>query len=261
MKQITYSVIIIFLGLTLWSCKSTKTTNKEAHNTSSSIVSATKSKNQLIDINNDSPLISIEKGACHGTCPIYKMTIYNNGHCEFKGKRFCKKLGAFAATISALELDLLQQKIAMLDMENYQEQYQSMIPDFPSTEITSYTKDASKSVWWRDGAPSELDEMAVVLDKFRQDLNWEVDINAPLPAGTIENQMLISLKDEVKAKDFAIEYSAYTLIPVKELVPNQNYWLFEFDIKKISGVEMLNLLHKSEQIHNAEFNKELEQRH
>ena len=168
--------------------------------------SPSQASTQTVSTMDDSPLISIEKGACHGTCPIYKMTIYNNGHCEFKGKRFCKKLGAFAATISALELDLLQQKIAMLDMENYQEQYQSMIPDFPSTEITSYTKDASKSVWWRDGAPSELDEMAVVLDKFRQDLNWEVDINAPLPAGTIENQMLISLKDEVKAKDFAIEY-------------------------------------------------------
>ena len=103
--------------------------------------------------------------------------------------------------------------------------------------------------------------MAVVLDKFRQNLSWEVDVNAPLPAGTIENEMLISLKDGIEAAEFAKEYKAYDLVPLKQLVPKQNYWLFKFDTQKISGVEMLNLLNKSKQIHNVEFNKELEQRH
>ena len=73
--------------------------------------------------------------------------------------------------------------------------------------------------------------------------------------------MLIQLKEGIKATDFATEYNKYKFTPVKELVPDQNYWLFRFDTKIISGIEMLNLLNKSEKIHNAEFNKELEQRH
>ena len=228
----------------------------------STSISQTQTSTTTQTILDDSELISVVKGACHGSCPIYTLTILNNGKCNFNGKRFCKKLGAFTANLSNIELDLLKQKIAGLDMASYPDQIQSMIPDFPSTEITCDLEDGTpKSVWWRSGAPGELEEMAVLLDKFRQDLSWEVDVHAPLPAGTIENEMLISLKDGVEAAEFAKEYKAYDLAPVKQLVPKQNYWLFKFDTQKISGVEMLNLLNKSEKIHNVEFNKELEQRH
>ncbi len=262
MKVIHYCGLFILLNLCLSSCKSSKAVNEKAENSSEFNSSTiTTPATQPVTEMDDSPLVSIEKGACHGTCPIYKMTIYNNGVCEFNGKRFCKKLGAYTASMSTIELDFLKQKIGLLDMENYPEEYQSMIPDFPSTEITTFTKDSKKSVWWRSGAPNELSEMAVVLDKFRTELDWVVDVNARLPVGTIENQMLIKLKEDIKASDFAKAYKEYQFKPVKELVPNKNYWLFEFDKNTISGIEMLNLLNKSEKIYNAEFNKELEQRH
>lgn len=259
MKILLSIGIFLTIGLCFFSCKSKKPMEKNATSASTNQIGTPTEVDTILD---DSELISMVKGACHGSCPIYTLTILNNGKCEFNGKRFCKKLGAFTATLSSTELNLLKQKIAGLDMASYPEQIQSMIPDFPSTEITCTLEDGTpKSVWWRSGAPGELEEMAIVLDKFRQDLSWEVDVHAPLPAGTIENEMLISLKDGIEAAEFAKAYKAYDLTPLKQLVPKQNYWLFKFDTQKISGVEMLNLLNKSEKIHNVEFNKELEQRH
>ena len=257
MKLLFNTGLILIIGLLFNTCKSQKTMKDKNKNTSQF-----QSSLAVVSTKKHSELISMKKGACHGSCPIYTLTIFNNGKCKFNGKRFCKKLGAFTANLSNIELDLLKQKIASLDMASYPEQIQSMIPDFPSTEITCDLEDGTpKSVWWRSGAPGELEEMSVLLDKFRQELSWEVDADVPLPAGTIENEMLINLKDGIEAAEFAKEYKAYDLAPLKQLVPKQNYWLFKFDTHKISGVEMLNLLNKSEKIHNVEFNKELEQRH
>jgi len=189
------------------------------------------------------------------------MAVYNDGVATFDGTRFCEKLGPHTTQLSAFELELLQQKVALLDMPSYPDKIESMIPDFPSTEITCYNDDGtSKGVWWRNNAPDELTEMSVLLDKFRQDLSWKVDVDAPLPAGAIEHQMLVHLKDGVVASDFCKPYRDYNLTPTKEVVAGRNYWLFDFDTKKISGIEMLNKLNKSEKVINAEFNKELEQR-
>ncbi len=259
MKVLFNLNLFFIVGLSLFTCKSQKAIEDKV--TVANQNTTTQPRPKVVSTAVESELISMEKGACHGSCPIYQLTIFNNGKCEFNGKRFCKKLGAFTANLSEVELNFLLQKIAQLDMNAYPERIESLVPDFPSTEITSQSDEGVKSVWWRDGAPGELEEMAVILDKFRQELSWEFDVNAPLPAGTIENEMLIQLKEGIKATDFATEYNKYKFTPVKELVPDQNYWLFRFDTKIISGIEMLNLLNKSEKIHNAEFNKELEQRH
>jgi len=225
---------------------------------------AVKSKNgkgDVILIRAHTPLVSMTKGPCHGTCPIYTMTVFNDGVINFDGKRFCDKLGPHTTTLSDTELTFLQQKIDLLDTDSYPEKIQSNIPDFPSIKLTFSEKGKDDtSVWWRNGAPNELNELSVMLDKFRTNLTWKVDADAPLPPGTIENQMLVHLKKEVIASDFSKQYRDHNLVPIREVSPGQNYWLFEFDTKKISGVEMLNILSKSEQVQNAEFNRKLEVR-
>ena len=78
---------------------------------------------------------------------------------------------------------------------HYPEKIQSNIPDFPSIKLTFSEKGKDDtSVWWRNGAPNELNELSVMLDKFRTNLTWKVDADAPLPPGAIENQMLVHLK-------------------------------------------------------------------
>ncbi len=245
-------LIITAIVLILSACKAAKTPETSMDKKEEIVLEESKPHTKLIEM---------AKGACHGMCPIYSLAIYNDGVAEFNGKRFCEKLGPFKAQISDFELDLLKQKVSNLGIEKHPDKIESMIPDFPSTKITCYKADnTSKSVWWRDGAPAELSEMAVTLDKFRTDLQWDLDTEAPLPKGAIENELLIQLKDGVEAKEFAKLFSDYDLLPAKQLMPDQPYWLYKFDTEKISGYELLNLIYKSKKTHNAEFNKAVEQR-
>ena len=245
---LAYLPLVLLTG----ACKVSKTT----------IGNSKEVKDKVVIIKPHTKLVSMTKGACHGTCPIYTMTVYNDGVINLDGKRFCDKLGPHTTTLSDTELTLLQQKISLMDLESMPEKIESMVPDFPSTELTFTEKGKdNKSIWWRSGAPDDINELSVILDKFRTSLTWKVDTDAPLPAGIIENQMLVHLKDDVVASDFTKQYREFNLMPTKEVTPDQNYWLFTFDTKKISGIEMLNLLNKSEQVRNAEFNQVLEQRH
>jgi len=205
--------------------------------------------------------ISMSKGACYGTCPIYTMTIHENGITKFLGKRFCAMLGPHVAQLSSEQMTSLEQHIAEIQVEELPEKFESMIADLPSTEITFYEKDGtSKSVWWNMNAPEKLVNLSTFMDSYRGELNWKIDNDAPLPEGAIGNQLLIYLNDGVSASEFAKQYSEYNFIPKKEVEPTQNYWLFEFDTKKIPSYEMFNLISKSEKTQNVRFNMKVSER-
>ncbi len=53
-------------------------------------------------------LATLERTACYGTCPIYKMTIFSNGRVEWQGEEFVKVKGKASATLSVAELSALK---------------------------------------------------------------------------------------------------------------------------------------------------------
>ena len=64
------------------SCKLTSTTYySKSLNSNSEELSTDKTK-----------IISLEKTACFGTCPIFTINIFNNGEVIYYGKKFVKKL-------------------------------------------------------------------------------------------------------------------------------------------------------------------------
>ena len=51
--------------------------------------------NTIKDINIKEPLISLQRTACFGECPIYKFEIYSSGDCIYYGKKFVEKIGQY----------------------------------------------------------------------------------------------------------------------------------------------------------------------
>ena len=39
-------------------------------------------------------VITLERTACFGTCPIYKLTVYGDGRVEYEGERFVTVTGS-----------------------------------------------------------------------------------------------------------------------------------------------------------------------
>lgn len=52
-------------------------------------------------------VITLERTACYGTCPIYQLTIFSDGRVEFVGERFVKKIGKATGRISRKQLEHL----------------------------------------------------------------------------------------------------------------------------------------------------------
>jgi hypothetical protein len=57
-------------------------------------------------------LASLERTACFGTCPIYKVTVHTDGTVEYQGKRFVKVVGQQVAKLSPEQVKALRTAFA-----------------------------------------------------------------------------------------------------------------------------------------------------
>ncbi len=120
---------------------------------------------------NSEILITIEREACFGSCPVYLAQIYTNGTVIYKGKDFVKVKAKRRYKISkdkVRELIKAFEQIKYFSLkDNYQSDEKGMsVTDLPTT-ITSISLDGKqKKVVNYYGAPKELDELANTIERI-----------------------------------------------------------------------------------------------
>jgi hypothetical protein len=129
-------------------------------------------------------LITLERTACYGTCPVYKITISADGTVVFEGRRFVKKVGSVKSAISQEQLrELLAafEKIRYLELRDRYEEPEDgckqWVTDNPSA-ITSLTLNGkSKSVRHYYGCRgvevlAELEKLERAIDDAANSAQW-----------------------------------------------------------------------------------------
>jgi len=123
------------------------------------------------------PVATIERTACHGFCPVYKITIYRDGTVEYEGTQHVKLVGSATGHVSADQLTALDQLFTThgyLALENtYTKQ---AITDMPSVK-TSYAPPGQpiKSIEHDRGdrsAPESLTEIENGIDDIVHTEQW-----------------------------------------------------------------------------------------
>jgi hypothetical protein len=69
------------------------------------------------------PVITLERTVCYGTCPAYKLTIFDDGTVMFEGKEFVKHSGTHTGQISKSDLDKLIDEFEKVDYVNLADNY------------------------------------------------------------------------------------------------------------------------------------------
>ncbi|HEY2961565.1 MAG TPA: DUF6438 domain-containing protein [Pyrinomonadaceae bacterium] len=69
------------------------------------------------------PVIILERTACYGFCPVYKLTIYDDGKVLYEGKDFVKHKGKAQGQIKQSELEALVREFERIDYLNLAENY------------------------------------------------------------------------------------------------------------------------------------------
>jgi len=82
-------------------------------------------------------VVTLERTACFGFCPIYKLTIFSDGKVVYEGKRFVKVTGTKTARISPAKARQLMMEFQRIQYFNLQDRYEGGHTDAPSA-ITSF---------------------------------------------------------------------------------------------------------------------------
>jgi Domain of unknown function (DUF6438) len=123
------------------------------------------------------PLATLERTACFGWCPVYKLTIFRDGVVEYDGDDYVKTRGHAVGHLPPETLDALDRLFLSnhyLDLAPAYEDYD--VTDLPSTN-TSYTPagGATKAVRHYHGdhdAPAALTTVEDAVDRLVHVEQW-----------------------------------------------------------------------------------------
>jgi hypothetical protein len=115
-------------------------------------------------------LASIKRTACYGKCPIYRLTILDNGQVIYEGKQFVEKIGTYAGLLNGEDLETILKRAKEISYFELEDAYDVPIADFP-TCVTSVTNNAkTKRVMNKQGAPASLKKFETYLDSLLEGL-------------------------------------------------------------------------------------------
>ena len=107
-------------------------------------------------------IISINRGACYGTCPIYSFSIFSDMSAVYHGKNFVEKTGTIEFKLSEEEINSILQKANEINYCKMESEYTEMITDLPTTHIRIFDKKITDYY----GAPKELKELEKLIDNI-----------------------------------------------------------------------------------------------
>ena len=242
MNQLLY---FLLLGILL-SCKPTKNANVVQNNpiNTSPIIKLSSEK-----------LISIEKGACFGRCPIYKLQVHNDGSMVLEGKQFIEQVGPHVGMLDQSTLKNIKTQIEKLDWASFPEMFPTNISDLPSSKLVCNIYGKSYATKWSHGAPEDLAALAESLHQISKNHAWEKDPDVKVPEGYIAEEIIVKLHDVENLSSFLEEFQSFGVTVKEQLVPKMPIYNCNYDDRQAYPFEMLKMIKSSRHVKMAEFNK------
>jgi len=110
------------------------------------------------------PIISLQRTACFGSCPIYKIEIFSNGNGIYTGTKFVEHIGVTQFSLSKTEINLILKRAEDINFANMKNEYSEPISDLPTTFIQI----RSKKIRDYTGAPKALKDLENLIDQLYQ---------------------------------------------------------------------------------------------
>jgi len=118
-------------------------------------------------------VITLQRTACFGTCPVYKLTIRGDGSVTYEGRKYVRIVGTRQSTIDRAAVAKLVQEFADAGYFGFGDRYRSRFVSDQPTVFTSLTMSGRrKSVedYW--GAPAALKALEQKIDDLAGSKKW-----------------------------------------------------------------------------------------
>jgi len=212
------------------------------------------------DLDKMKPRIELRKGPCFGSCPVFKMTIYEGGLVAYDGERYTNRIGLHTKWLDAETYKSLIKTFDEADMWSFQNAYKAQIPDMATVSIVYHKGDNSKTVKGKDGRPAKIIELEKRLNTIAESSGWErqnATINQEIPNGAIGNELIVNLATDVDPAVWIIQFTRQEMNIVKRISPNSPYWLLRFNSNIMSPNEMLERVRRDPYVLSVEFNRKV----
>lgn len=230
--------------------------------------------NSAPELNDEDIRITMSKGACFGTCPVYKIDIYEGGQMIYRGSKHVDKIGVFSKSLTDSEYTSLIKAFEDSRFEEYDAFYPSQIADGPTASL-GYKGVGADSLFHIAGKmerPQEIidlcEKLAIIaysdgwkLEQTVEEIPLKVEEDEKKEDPVDKSEIILELKDGIHINQwFRENQEKYGVVISNRLGPTLNLWLITYDKRKISGDELLVALREDAKVMSAHFNKIVEQR-
>lgn len=203
-------------------------------------------------------VIEMTKGPCYGNCPVFTLTIYENGYATYRGERYTDRLGTYGKKLDKAQMQRLLDEFKKTNLWQYRDVYVGRIPDMQSVTITYHEGARKKTVAGKEIRPNSVKWLESVLDQVANTDGWVLKeaLDNSKPDFIIPNELLVELYEGVEPEEWAKEYSDVDMLFDQQLGESE-FWVFSFDDALIEPEQMLERVRLDEDVISAEFNKKL----
>lgn len=120
----------------------------------------------------DSVFFRIERTPCFGSCPTYKLTIFQDGSATYEGRRFAVREGSYTGHVDAGTMQKLKEAAEAQDFYGMQDKYDKPVTDLPSVIIRIHADGRDKQVIGRVGAPQTFKLLTKEVEALLADVEW-----------------------------------------------------------------------------------------
>ncbi len=119
--------------------------------------------------------IVFEADACFGTCPVFNMTITDDGKAAYYAKLHNNQQGVYNTVLSMENLDTLSQLLNKVDIFSLPDKYSSSVTDMPTYTLTIKYKNgqSKKIVDYGPVGPESLQNIYRYFFSLRNSQSWK----------------------------------------------------------------------------------------
>ncbi len=198
------------------------------------------------------PFVELKSGACFGFCPVFRLTVRNNGLVAYEGIRFAEKIGLDSFQLTRAEMAGLREKVQQVNLWQYPERIETQVADAPFATLTVFRDDQSKSVSGSIDRPAPLLELENLLKELAEKHGFQVTrgVNPDEIPANRRQEVIVTLQPEINAGNWIREFSAYRFQLVRRM-SSENIWLVAYDPEQIKEDAVLKLFKNSKGVTDA----------
>lgn len=199
------------------------------------------------------PLIVLTKGPCMGTCPVYALSIYEDGRVVFAPRFFTLE------TDTAYACWRMEEILVAFDQADWPalaDSYMEGISDIPTYTL----KYRNKKVTWNARAPRVLYDLMALLDRMAIGEGWLEGPQGEEEGPARPGELVIHLRRPEALEELLRRHADQGLVLLRSLDPGGRYVLVAFNERITTAGILMARLRKDPDIVQVSRNREVHPR-